>query len=197
MLLGENGSGKSTLVRALATVLMGSENAMHPAGLVELAARRGAQGSVEVQIKHHADDKWVKQGNTSSRTILARAEISRNGDLAEADEASSAKINFRALGTPTGQYGEKVTVGFPPPSDPSAVLAAATPSIDGCISAIHDSRPLVGPRRACRVRRILALVERATDARPGGDEKAGLTKDAVVDFINGASCCRTKLVLQK
>ena len=188
VLLGENGSGKSTLVRGLATVLMGAENAHASRQDWSNWLREGeCKGSVEVSIKHHADDKWVKQGNTSSRTILARAEISRNGDLAEADGASSAKINFSSA-----RYAHRTVWGeghgwFSASFGPFRRFGGGDPSIDG----LYFSHPRLAPHLSAlgehvasgeSLRWLRGLQTRALE----GGEEAGRTKNAVVDFINGA-----------
>ena len=187
VLLGENGSGKSTLVRALATVLMGAENAHASRQDWSNWLREGERtGSVEVQIGHHADDKWVKQGNTSSRTILARTEISRNGDLAEADGASLAKINFTSA-----RYAHRTVWGdgdgwFSASFGPFRRFRGGDPEID----RLYFSHPRLAPHLSAlgehvasgeSLRWLRGLQTRALE----GNEEAGLTKDAVVDFING------------
>ena len=170
VLLGENGSGKSTLVRALATVLMGAANADASRQDWSNWLRKGEQeGSVAVSIEGHSSDKWVKKGKTGSGPISARAEISRNGDFAEPDGAASVRIDFKNV-----RHAHRTVWGdgkgwFSASFGPFRRFTGGDLGVDRLYySHPRLAPPPVGPRGACRVRRIPALVERATDACLGG-----------------------------
>lgn len=188
VLLGENGSGKSTLVRALATVLMGATNAHASRQDWSDWLREGERtGSVEVVIRHHAGDRWVKKGKTGRRPFLARAELSRNGDSSEANGTSSAKINF-----PTRGHAHRTVWGdgdgwFSASFGPFRRFGGGDPEVE----RLYFSHPRLAPHLSAlgehvasgeSLRWLRELQTRALE----GDEEAGRTKEAVVEFINEA-----------
>ena len=188
VLLGENGSGKSTAVRALATVLMGEVNAHASRQDWSSWLRDGEQASsVEVRIKHHLGDRWVGRGTTAKAPFSARVEISKNGDLAEPNGASPATIKFS-----TGRHAERTVWGggtgwfsasFGPfrrfvRGDPEVErLYYSHPRLAPHLSALGEHVVLTESLRWLRDLQIRALED---------DEFAKQTKDAVINFINGA-----------
>ena len=187
VLLGENGSGKSTLVRALATVLMGSANAHASRQDWSNWLREGEQkGSVEVSIQHHDCDRWVRKGKTARKPFSARFEISQNGDMAEPNGASSAKINFPTRGNAHRTVWGEGPGWFSASFGPFRRFGGGDPLID----RLYLSHPRLASHLSALGEHVASgeslrwLKDLQTDALEG-DEEAGLTRDAVIDFING------------
>ena len=150
--------------------------------------REGKQtGSVEVVIRHHDGDRWVKKGKTGRRPFSARVEISRNGDSSETDGTSSARINF-----PTRGHAHRTVWGdgdgwFSASFGPFRRFSGGDPEID----RLYFSHSRLAPHLSALGEHVASgeslrwLSELQTRALEG-DEEAGRTKDAVVDFINDA-----------
>ena len=100
VMLGDNGTGKSTVVRALATVLMGAENAHASRQDWSTWVREGApHGEVKVQLEQHPDvDAWVDRGRTASNApVNASFTITPTADAVRA-HGSAAMVGFPRTG---------------------------------------------------------------------------------------------------
>ena len=184
VLLGENGSGKSTCVRALATVLMGAVNAHASRQQWSNWLRDGEQsGSVNVLIDHHSADRWAGKGNKATRPFSAGVEITRDANGGSPAEIRFQKQKGHAGRTVWGSGGGWFSASF----GPFRRFLGGDPEVD----RLYFSHPRLAPHLSAlgehvalgeSLRWLRELQTRALE----GDEQAARTKDAVVDFINGA-----------
>ena len=188
VLLGENGSGKSTCVRALATLLMGSANAHASRQDWSNWLREGERsGNFAATIKQHPGlDRWVGQGNTVSGSIYPRAEITANGERAPSNGPPAATIAFAGRHTTRSLWGDGAG-WFSASFGPFRRFLGGDPDVD----RLYYSHPRLAPHLSAlgehvaigeSLRWLRELQTRALE----DDYGAGRTKEAVVEFINGA-----------
>ena len=188
VLLGENGSGKSTCVRALATLLMGAVNAHASRQDWSSWLRdREPTGGVTAKIKQHPRrDRWVGQGKTAAGPIYPRTEIAGNGDAAGLNGPRSPKIEFSGRHTKRSIWGDGAG-WFSASFGPFRRFLGGDPDVD----RLYYSHPRLAPHLSAlgehvalgeSLRWLRELQTRALEH----EYEARRTKNAVVDFINGA-----------
>ena len=189
-MLGDNGTGKSTVVRALATVLMGAENAHASRQDWSTWVREGApHGEVKVQLEQHPDvDAWVDRGRTASNApVNASFTITPTADALQA-HGSAAMVGFPRTGnakrTVWGTGGGWFCASF----GPFRRFTGGDPDIN----PLYHSHPRLAPHLTAMGEHV-ALPESLGWLKDLGfraavelDEHAQPTMDAVLGFVNNA-----------
>ena len=189
VMLGDNGTGKSTVVRALATVLMGAENAHASRQDWSTWVREGATcAHVRVQLEQHPDvDAWAGRGKTVKNALVnASFNITPTPDAVRA-RGSAAMVEFEeryAKRTVWGTGGGWFCASF----GPFRRFTGGDPDIN----PLYHSHPRLAPHLTALGEHVALpeslrwLKDLAYKASVQLDEDAQPVKDAVLGFVNNA-----------
>ncbi len=182
VILGENGAGKSSVIRALALVLVGSENAH---ALRQDWSRwiptNSKEGHIEVTLRQHKEDAWKGKGRQSKGAIRAETTIGIDKSVSKRATIhfSSGNVDRTVHGGGNGWF----SASFGPfrrfsGGDPDVERLYLThPRLAPHLSAFGENVALTECLRWLRELQFRSLED---------DSDATAVRDAVVDFINAA-----------